>query len=128
MLVGPTILVVDDEASVQDLLRRVLEPVGYQIVEAADGLEALQQIHTARPDLILLDVVMPNLDGWGVLQQIRSTPALQAIPVVLVSGHVVADDSQVQAWGAVGLLPKPFRVSALRTLVAEVLNQRGSDT
>jgi CheY-like chemotaxis protein len=106
----------------------MLEPVGYQIVEAADGLEALQQIHMARPDLILLDVVMPNLDGWGVLEQIRSTPALQAIPVVLVSGHVVADYSQVQAWGAVGLLPKPFQVSALRTLVAEVLNQRGSDT
>jgi len=116
-----TILVVDDDAAIRAMLRRILEPAGYQILEAADGLAALEQIEAERPDLILLDMIMPRLDGWGVLRALQQSPPLATIPVVLVSGHILAEDSQVRAWGAVAQLPKPFRPTALRALVAELL-------
>ena len=86
----PIILVVDDDALFRAMLRRILESAAYRVVEAADGIEALEQLHPAPPDLILLDVLMPRLDGWGVLRALRDRPTLHAIPVVLVSGHVVA--------------------------------------
>ncbi len=116
----PTILVVDDDALFRSMVRRILTPT-YRVVEATDGREALAQIQAAPPDLVLLDVLLPGLHGWGVLRALRTRPALRAIPVVLVSGHVVADDHQVRAWGAVAQLPKPFQASALLALVADLL-------
>jgi CheY-like chemotaxis protein len=117
----PTLLVVDDEAEIRTLIRLALARLPCRILEAADGLAALALIHTTPPDLILLDVIMPELDGWGVLRALQADPHTRAIPVVLVSGHILGDEQQIREWGAVGLLSKPFSLQALQALVRELL-------
>jgi CheY-like chemotaxis protein len=121
-----TILVVDDDPDIRRMLRRMLESDGYHLVEAADGLEALGRVRSEPPDLIFLDLLMPGLDGWGVLRALRQDPATETIPVVLISGHVMADASQVREWGAVALLRKPFRLAALRALAEDLLTPQHS--
>jgi CheY-like chemotaxis protein len=117
----PTVLIVDDEAALRALWRAALARLNCTLLEAGDGLAALELIRATPPDLILLDIVMPVLDGWGVLRVLQADPALSTIPVVIVSGHVLGDESQIHAWGAVRLLPKPFPLTALPALVCELL-------
>jgi CheY-like chemotaxis protein len=98
----PTVLIVDDEAEIRALWRAALARLPCRILEAADGCAALAVIRATPPDLILLDIVMPQLDGWGVLRALQGDPHTRAIPVVIISGHVLGDDSQVRAWEPCG--------------------------
>jgi CheY-like chemotaxis protein len=117
----PTVLIVDDDASVRALWRLALARLPCQILEAADGRAALAIIRATPPDLILLDIVMPELDGWGVLRELQANPSTRAIPVVIISGHVLGDDDQVRAWGAVRLLNKPLPLPTLQAVVSDIL-------
>ena len=101
----PTILVIDDEDAVRDLLRRVLEKAGFDVVGAADGEEGVRLARTIAPDVITLDVVMPGQDGWAVLGALKADPALAAIPVVMVT--IVDERSRGFALGATDYLTKP---------------------
>src|SRR5690242_435141 len=76
-------LVVDDHADLRALLRIILERAGADVVEASDGREALRALYAERPDIVLLDVDMPVLDGWGTLERIRE---VSAVPVLMVTG------------------------------------------
>jgi CheY-like chemotaxis protein len=80
-------LVVDDDPMAREMLRRLLEHEGWQVVEADDGVAALRQVAARRPDLILLDLVMPQLDGFGFLTELRKTADWRNIPVVVVTAH-----------------------------------------
>ena len=108
------ILVVDDDASVRGLVRDVLEVEGYDVDVAEDGFAALRRIDAVRPDCVVLDVMMPGMDGHAVLQRIRAADGGPALPVVMLTA--AADDDQAwQAWsgGVDYFLAKPFDPSEL---------------
>jgi CheY-like chemotaxis protein len=108
------ILVVDDDAAVRSLVRDVLEVEGYAVDLAEDGFSALRRIDAERPDCIVLDVMMPGMDGHAVLSRIRSAEGGSALPVVMLTA--AADDAQAwQAWtgGVDYFLAKPFDPSEL---------------
>ncbi len=116
---GATILVCDDDPSLRELVRAVLGP-GYRFVEAADGVEALGLVREERPDLIVLDVMLPGLSGIEVLEELRTDRALQAIPVVVITAWSHAElDAQVA--GADRFVSKPFDPDDLSSAVEELL-------
>jgi CheY-like chemotaxis protein len=112
---GDRVLVVDDEGIVRDLVGRFLTREGFEVVTAADGTEALALARDLRPALITLDVLMPGLDGWSVLQELKRDPALADIPVVLLT--IVEDKNRGYALGATDYMVKPFDRERLRTLL-----------
>ncbi|HEV8533884.1 MAG TPA: response regulator [Methylomirabilota bacterium] len=113
-----TILVVDDEPPIVDLVRFTLEDADVRVVEASDGAEALVVARRTIPDLVLLDVHMPRLDGFEVCRQLRSEPALARIPIVmLTAAGREADRARGRAAGADEYLTKPFSPLALLALV-----------
>jgi DNA-binding response OmpR family regulator len=110
----PKILVVDDEPSIRQLVRDVLEVEGYQVETVEDGYSALRAIDAARPDCVILDVMMPGIDGHEVLQRIRAAERGPDLPVVMLTA--AADDAQQwQAWteGVDYFLAKPFEADEL---------------
>ena len=112
---GKVVLVIDDDAAVRDLMRRSLQREGFAVVTAASGIEGLQRARDVRPVAITLDVMMPGMDGWSVLQVLKADPELAEIPVVLVT--MVDDRSRGYALGAVDFLTKPVdRERLLRAL------------
>ena len=121
-----TILICDDEPSLRELMRLSLETgAGYSFVEAGDGSEAIETLESARPDLILLDVMMPGTNGIAVLEHLRADPELSDIPVIVVSAFASPVDRQ-RAFeaGATRFVKKPFDPEALRSLVEELLPSR----
>jgi CheY-like chemotaxis protein len=111
------ILVVDDEKDTQGLLCRILEGAGYVVDFAGDGLEALGKIHLDPPDLVLLDLLMPVVDGWQVLAALKRIP--HPPPVIVVSA--VSAREQALQEGAAAFLLKPFEFKALLDLCARAL-------
>ena len=108
---GKTIFVVDDEPHIRAFLAMVLEDEGYRVETATNGCEALTKAHDGAPDIILLNLLMPVLDGAGFLRECRADPAFRAVPVLLMS----AADAQVraEACGAHAVLVKPFDLDRL---------------
>lgn len=117
------ILVVDDEPDVLLLCRVNLEFEGYDVVEAHDGEQAMQRVRAERPDAVLLDVMMPKMDGWQVLAAIKDDPELAHIPVVMLTAKV-QDQDQIRGWssGAAEYITKPFSPLALSQVVEDVLS------
>jgi adenylate cyclase len=114
------VLVADDEPAVTVLLSEVLSYFGFEVIRAHGGVEALSLARAERPDLVLLDVMMPDLDGRDAGRAIKMDTELQRIPVVLFSS---ADEQEVQ-WrdaGADAFLQKPFSIQTLKELVQELL-------
>ena len=103
------VLVVDDESEIRDLCRVNLEFAGHQVIEAADGREAIERISADRPDFVFLDLMMPDVDGWEVLQHVRADPDTAGLPVVLLTARAGTDD-QIRAWeaGIFDYIVKPF--------------------
>jgi CheY-like chemotaxis protein len=118
----PTILVVDDDADIRTLVRLTLARLPCTVVEASDGDEALASVRQEPPQLILLDIEMPGIDGWAVLRALQAEGLTQDIPVVLISGTVVLDAEMARELGAAAVLSKPFPLRALRTLVQDLLH------
>ncbi len=116
------ILIIDDEKTLRLLMRKFLELEGFDVSEAADGAEGLNRAREIKPDLILLDVQMPKITGYQVDQELAADPALQKIPVVLVTGtsQVVGDGIKL-ATHAKGKLAKPFGKEQLINKVNQFL-------
>jgi CheY-like chemotaxis protein len=111
----PLILVVDDDATVRDLVERHLERAGFAVVTARGGQEGLRLVRELRPAAVTLDIMMPDLDGWTVLAAIKGDPALARIPVVLMS--IVDQKNRGYALGAADYLVKPVdRTKLVETL------------
>jgi two-component system sensor histidine kinase ChiS len=120
-MASPTILICDDEPSLRELMRVSLGD-GYSFAEAADVAEAIELVDSVRPDLVLLDLMMPGGSGLSVLEHLRSKPALEQTPVVVISAFT-ADRDHLAAYdaGANGFLKKPFEPDELESLVQELL-------
>lgn len=119
-----TVLVVDDDAPLRVLCRATLDEAGFRVLEAADGDEALELIARDRPDLILLDVMMPRLSGWAVAAELLDDPATGKIPIVFISGRREATDRlRAQELRASGYVTKPFDPAGLAATVGTVLDE-----
>jgi DNA-binding response OmpR family regulator len=117
------ILVVDDHPQIVRLLQRVLETDGHEILTAGDGEEALRMIRQEQPALVLLDVMLPKLDGYQVLSEMKADPTVQQIPVIMLTG--MDQDTQVARGlqlGADCYLSKPFRPAEVSSLARRFLH------
>lgn len=107
---APIIMVVDDEESVRMVVSFTLEKAGYQVINADCGDEALNAVVDNPPDLILLDLMMPNIDGWEVLQLLKSNPKTEGIPVCLLTAKGdIRNKMYALQQGAVDYITKPFK-------------------
>ena len=112
---APTVLVIDDDPDARDLMRRFLAREGFDTLTAADAAEGLRLARQFKPTLITLDVVMPRMDGWAVLKELKADPALAAIPVVMLS--ILDEQEKGFALGAADYLTKPFDRDRLRSVL-----------
>jgi hypothetical protein len=122
--VAGTVLVIDDDPEVRQLLVRMLDKEGFRVLEASGGEEGLALARSERPDVITLDVLMPGLDGWGVLSALKSEPALAAIPVVMLS---IMDERRLGfSLGAAEYLTKPIERAQLSAVLARYRRAPGA--
>jgi DNA-binding response OmpR family regulator len=120
-----TILVVDDDPGVVRVVEINLTQEGYQVRTAADGEEALASIAAARPDLVVMDVMMPRLDGFEALKRLKGDPATAGIPIIMLTARAQDEDIfEGYGTGAQWYLPKPFDPLELRQVVRHLLNTR----
>ena len=124
----PRILVVDDQPDIRLMCRVNLQLEGYEVIEAPDGDAGLEMTRVERPDLVLLDVMMPGLDGWEFMKEIKADPAMSNIPIVLLTARVQRED-EIRGWlsGAADYLPKPFNPSTLTDVVRRALLMGNED-
>ena len=119
---GPAVLLVDDDARMRELVRTELEREGYDVQEAASADEGLSAIETRKPELVLLDVMMPHVDGWEMLRRIQERHGAGAIPVLMFSGQVDSDaERQAASSGARGFVGKPFDMDELLEQAKSIL-------
>jgi adenylate cyclase len=116
------VLIVDDEPDVLLLCRVNLEFEGYDVTTAADGQEGLATARSLQPDVVLLDVMMPKMDGWQVLEAIKADEVISDIPVVMLTAKV-QDEDQIRGWsaGAAEYITKPFSPLSLSQVIAGVI-------
>jgi DNA-binding response OmpR family regulator len=116
------ILVVDDEDSVRQLFQIMLQHEGYEVVLASNGAEALLAAHNDKPDLIILDWMMPVLDGLSVLRQLRSDASTQHIPILMLTArHSDSDTTAALVQGADVYLTKPFEPAEVLSVISRLL-------
>ena len=120
-----TILIVDDEVDIRDILRiRLANQPGFRILEAANGSDALELTRQQRPDLIILDWLMPGFSGMEVLKALRESPELRTIPVIMMTvKSELSAQAQGQAMGVVAYLIKPFDAARLMETVQNALKE-----
>ena len=117
------ILVIDDEALIRTIMCDMLEGTGYKVVVASSGKEGLQKAKVERPDCILLDIMMPDMDGYETCSALKADPDLAHIPVLLASASSdVRVVDRAERVGAFNVLQKPFRLEQLQHAVALALN------
>ncbi len=121
---GTTVLLVEDEEQLRRVMKDLLEREGYKVAEARDGVQALDQVDRVAPDVIILDLNLPGIDGYSVLAQIRSRPATRTIPVVVLTAKG-DEDNEVRVFdlGADDFITKPFRARALSARIEAVLGR-----
>jgi two-component system, OmpR family, phosphate regulon response regulator PhoB len=116
------LLIVDDEQGIRSLVRMTLESADFQILEAGDATEALELAHEHRPQLILLDVMLPDMSGLDVCRRLKKDPALAATAIVMLTAKAQSTDvSEAEQAGTDGYFTKPFSPIALTRKVEEIL-------
>lgn len=112
------VLIVDDEQDIRLLARFMLRPAGYEVLEAGSGEECLSMLAEDMPDLLLLDIRMPGIDGWDVLQTVKRDPQRKHIPIVMMSAHASGHTmSKAKDAGSDGYVVKPFKEKDLLSTV-----------
>ena len=117
------VLVVDDDPAIRRLVIATLKRDGYEFYEAANGREALDQMRARHPDCVVLDLMMPVVSGWDVLQERVHDPELTKIPVIIVSANREPELLKAFDKGICAFLPKPFDITALSALVRACVNR-----
>ena len=108
------VLIVEDEADTRAMIGEMIERAGYEPADAAEGTEGLAKAESFRPDVILLDVAMPDLDGYEVCRVLKENPETKTIPVIFVTGSADAElNRRAYQAGAVACITKPFRFEAI---------------
>jgi len=118
-----TILVVDDRASNRSLIATLMGYEGHRVIEAVDGAEGLGLAQAERPDLVITDILMPKVDGYDFVRQMRLDPTISNTPVIFCSAHYLGDDSEALAegCGAFAVLQKPCEPEEIVRTVREAL-------
>ncbi|HUL61471.1 MAG TPA: response regulator [Methanocella sp.] len=121
------IMVVDDEPDVVDLVKLVLESDGFEVYTAYSGKEALEKIGKVMPDLVLLDIMMPQMDGWEVYSRIRANPKTKDIPVAMLTAKSQSIDKMIglHVVKVDDYITKPFGRSELLERVKRILKEKG---
>ena len=116
------ILIVEDQEDNRRILRDLFANAGYELIEAESGEDALLTLATSRPDLILMDIQLPAMDGYEATRRIRSNPELNAIPIIAVTSYALAgDEAKALAAGCSAYITKPYSPRALLAKVREYL-------
>ena len=118
-----TILVVDDEPVLRTIVREIMDEEGYAVIEASDGRGMLEIMARERPDLVLMDVMMPGVDGRDAYRQLRSRPENRDVPVVMMSAAVQSHGLDPSI---AGFVPKPFDITDLIALVTRLIGHPNS--
>jgi len=114
------ILVVEDQEDNRQILRDLLSSAGYEIIHADNGEQALTAAASERPDLILMDIQLPLLDGYEVTRRMKADPALRAIPIIAVTSYALSDDEgKARAAGCDAYVSKPYSTRALLAKIRE---------
>jgi len=118
------VLVVDDEPKIVELLKSRLEDNGYNVATAFDGQEALDRIYQEIPDLIIMDIILPKIDGYGVCKALRADDRYKQIPVIMLTGRCQAQDIKTgMDLGAVCYMQKPFKADMLLALIPGLIKK-----
>ena len=115
-----SVLLVEDEVSMREMLRRTLENAGYLVVDTHDGAQVLQLAVGMLPNIIILDVTLPHLNGWELMQQLRIDPATQHIPVIIYTAS--SEEERAHALGAAAYIRKPAPLDSILTAIRDVLH------
>jgi len=119
---SPRILVIEDQEDNRRILRDLLTSAGYEVIEAVTGEEGVAMAETHRPDLILMDIQLPDLDGYEATRRIKANPALRHIPLIAVTSYALSgDDVKALEAGCDGYVTKPFSPRALLAKIREYL-------
>ena len=111
------ILVIDDDLPLRGMLAAALRKHGFQVLLAGDGAEGQRALTIHHPDVVLLDLAMPNVNGWDFLQRLKETGHLGHVPIIVVSAHLRVDPQAVLQMGVSAILPKPFNLPDLINLI-----------
>lgn len=111
------VLVIDDDLPLRGMLAAALRQHGFQVLLAGDGGEGQRALTIHKPDIILLDLAMPDVNGWDFLQRLRETGQLGKTPIIVVSAHLRIDPQAVLQMGVSAILPKPFNLNELIDLI-----------
>lgn len=127
---GEKILIVDDDREMVELIELFLGNAGYATIRAFSGEEALEKTFREKPDLILLDIMMPRIDGWEVLRRIKNDPEVQNTPVAFITARTQNIDKMIglSVMKAAGYITKPFSKQELLTEVRRILDERRRST
>lgn len=121
----PLILLVEDREDNRVLARKLLERAGFRVVEATDGREALEQVAAQRPDLVLLDMSLPQVDGWTVARTLRQSPEFENLLIVALTAHAMdGDRERVLEAGCDEFLTKPIEVAKFIPTIRRILERR----
>ena len=119
------ILVVEDQPDNRQIVRDMLAPTDYEITEAENGPEALAAIAKLRPDLILMDIQLPIMDGYTATRRIKANPALRSIPIIAVTSHALDGEEQTaRAAGCDGYVPEPYSPRQLLAKIQQCMPQK----
>ena len=118
-----TVLIVEDEEAVRELEKFILETKGYEVMEARDGLEGLAKAEFRKPDLILLDLMMPDVSGGRMFDEMKQHPVTSGIPIVVVTGKPDAHDMFDDEIGPDNVIMKPFEANTLLARVAHHIGE-----
>ena len=116
------ILVVEDQPDNRQIIRDMLADTGYEIAEAENGEEALAAIAKARPDLILMDIQLPVMDGYAATRRIKTDPALKSIPIIAVTSYVSGEEKKAREAGCDDYVPKPYSPRQLLAKIRQYLS------
>jgi DNA-binding response OmpR family regulator len=111
------ILVIDDDLPLRGMLAAALRQHGFQVLLAGDGAEGQRAMTIHHPNVILLDLAMPNVNGWDFLQRLQETGHLGRVPIIVLSAHLRTDPKAVLQMGVSAILPKPFNLADLIDLI-----------
>jgi DNA-binding response OmpR family regulator len=111
------ILVIDDDLPLRGMLAAALRQAGFQVLLAGDGAEGHRALTIHKPDVVILDLAMPNVNGWDLLQKLRESGHLGSLSIIVVSAHLHVDPQAILQMGVKAILPKPFNLPELIDII-----------